>query len=68
MCLITSKAPLLAIGPKAGSVKVVEKGFDAAGSVGRGFAYCLADSDNPIGHVAAGQAMFQIAHQLIKPV
>jgi hypothetical protein len=59
---------LLAIGPKAGSVKVVEKGFDAAGSVGRGFAYCLADSDNPIGHVAAGQAMFQIAHQLIKPV
>jgi hypothetical protein len=31
--------------------------------VGRGFAYCLADSNDAIGHVAAGQSMFQIAHQ-----
>jgi hypothetical protein len=39
---------------EADMVKVVEKGFDAAGSRSRGFADCLADANDLICHVAAG--------------
>jgi hypothetical protein len=44
-------------------VKVVEEGFDATRSLSSGLPYCLADADDAICHVAAGQAMFEIAHQ-----
>jgi hypothetical protein len=48
---------------EADMVKVVEKGFDAAGGRSRGFADCLAGVNDVICHVAAGQSTFQIAHQ-----
>ena len=47
---------------EADIVKVDEKGFDAARSLGSGFSDCLADSNDAIGHVTAGQWMFQVAH------
>jgi hypothetical protein len=48
---------------EANIVKVVEKGFDATRSLRSGLPNCLADSNDAICHVAAGESMFEIAHQ-----
>jgi len=50
-------------GGEAEIVQVVEKSFDASCSGCSGFSYCVADSNDAICHVTAGQWMFEIAHQ-----